>query len=123
MDSVAAIAKGAVTAGITECIVTYRVARRHYLITTLQGNHLEQCYEPSLDGKDRCKYTQQILVQKGRRVKTGEPYKVSFFRQVAPGTTLMFEDTLYACDDDVCPEYIKDPRKFMTITNNLFVTC
>jgi hypothetical protein len=123
MDSVAAIVKGAVTAGITEHIVTYRVARRHYLIATLQGHYLEQCREPSLDGKDRCEYTQQILVQKGQRVKIGEPYKVSFFRQVAPGTTLMFEDILYACDDDVCPEYIKDPRKFMTITNNLFVIC
>jgi tRNA U34 5-carboxymethylaminomethyl modifying enzyme MnmG/GidA len=65
VGSVAAIVKGAVTAGITEHIVTYRVARRHYLITTLQGHHLEQCCEPSLGGKDRCKYTQQILVQKG----------------------------------------------------------
>jgi hypothetical protein len=37
---------------------------------------------------------------------------VSFFRQVAPGATLMYEDILYACDDDVCPEYTKDPRKF-----------
>jgi hypothetical protein len=23
----------------------------------------------------------------------------------------MYEDVLYACDDDVCPEYTKDPRK------------
>jgi hypothetical protein len=123
MDSVAAIVKGAVTAGITEYIVTYRVARRHYLITSLQGHHLEEYRGLSLDGKDRGKYTQQILVQKGQRVKVGEPYKVSFFRQVVPGTTLMFEDILCACDDDVCPEYIKDPRKFMTITINLFLIC
>ena len=43
MDSVAAIVKGAVTAGITERIVTHRVARRHYLMATLQpfkeGHH------------------------------------------------------------------------------------
>jgi hypothetical protein len=45
-------------------------------------------------------------------VKIGEPVKVSFFRQVAPGATLMYEDILYACDDDVCPEYTKDPRKY-----------
>jgi hypothetical protein len=51
-------------------------------------------------------------VQKGERVKIGEPVKVSFFRQVAPGATLMYEDILYACDEDVCPEYTKDPRKF-----------
>jgi hypothetical protein len=50
-------------------------------------------------------------VEKGQRVKIGEPVKVSFFRQVAPGATLMYEDILYACDDDVCPEYTKDPRK------------
>ena len=116
MDSVAAIVKGAVTAGITERVVTSRVARRHYLMATLQpfkeGHHPEQYRVPSLDGKDRCKYTRQIFVQKGQRVKIGEPVKVSFFRQVAPGATLMYEDILYACDEDVCPEYTKDPRKY-----------
>jgi len=114
MDSVAAIVKGAVTAGITERVITSRVARRHYLMATLQpfkeGHHPEQYRVPSLDGKDRCKYTRQIFVQKGQRVKIGEPVKVSFFRQVAPGATLMYEDILYACDEDVCPEYTKDPR-------------
>lgn len=131
MDSVAAIVKGAVTAGITERIVTHRVARRHYLMATLQpfkeGHHPEQYRVPSLDGKDRCKYTRQIFVQKGQRVKIGEPVKVSFFRQVAPGATLMYEDILYACDDDVCPEYTKDPSKcpripapFRTVTNAVF---
>jgi hypothetical protein len=118
MDSVAAIVKGAVTAGITERVVTSRVARRHYLMATLQpfkeGHHPEQYRVPSLDGKDRCKYTRQIFVQKGQRVKTGEPVKVSFFRQVAPGATLMYEDVLYACDEDVCPEYTKDPRKLLS---------
>src|SRR5205809_3448143 len=116
MDSVAAIVKGAVTAGITERVGTSRVARRHYLMATLQpfkeGHHPEQYRVPSLDGKDRCKYTRQIFVQKGERVKIGEPVKVSFFRQVAPGATLMYEDVLYACDEDVCPEYTKDPRTF-----------
>jgi hypothetical protein len=115
MDSVAAIVKGAVTAGITERVITSRVARRHYLMATLQpfkeGHHPEQYRVPSLDGKDRCKYTRQIFVQKGQRVKIGEPVKVSFFRQVAPGATLMYEDVLYACDEDVCPEYTKDPRE------------
>lgn len=120
MDSVAAIVKGAVTAGITERVITSRVARRHYLMATLQpfkeGHHPEQYRVPSLDGKDRCKYTRQIFVQKGQRVKIGEPVKVSFFRQVAPGATLMYEDVLYACDEDVCPEYTKDPRKSMDLT-------
>ncbi|TPX17075.1 uncharacterized protein E0L32_003193 [Thyridium curvatum] len=115
MDSVAAIVKGAVTAGITERVITHRIARRHYLMATLQpfkeGYHPEAYRVPSLDGKDRCKFTRQIFVQKGQKVKNGEPVKVSFFRQVAPGATLMYEDILYACDDDVCPEYTKDPRK------------
>ncbi|KAH0562049.1 hypothetical protein GP486_003244, partial [Trichoglossum hirsutum] len=125
MDSVAAIVKGAVTAGITERVVTSRVARRHYLMATLQpfkeGHHPEQYRVPSLDGKDRCKYTRQIFVQKGQRVKIGEPVKVSFFRQVAPGATLMYEDILYACDDDICPEYTKDPRikEVVTLTSDL----
>lgn len=123
MDSVAAIVKGAVTAGITERIVTHRVARRHYLMATLQpfkeGHHPEQYRVPSLDGKDRCKYTRQIFVQKGQRVKIGEPVKVSFFRQVAPGATLMYEDILYACDDDVCPEYTKDPSKLSHVSQTV----
>ncbi|KAI9862590.1 MAG: hypothetical protein M1824_001139 [Vezdaea acicularis] len=125
MDSVAAIVKGAVTAGITERVVTSRVARRHYLMATLQpfkeGHHPEQYRVPSLDGKDRCKYTRQIFVQKGQRVKIGEPVKVSFFRQVAPGATLMYEDILYACDEDVCPEYTKDSRikEVVTLTSDL----
>ncbi|KAH7020085.1 hypothetical protein EDB80DRAFT_633332 [Ilyonectria destructans] len=125
MDSVAAIVKGAVTAGITERIITHRVARRHYLMATLQpfkeGYHPEAYRVPSLDGKDRCKFTRQIFVQKGQKVKSGEPVKVSFFRQVAPGATLMYEDVLYACDDDVCPEYTKDPRikEVVTLTSDL----
>ncbi|RMZ92108.1 hypothetical protein DV736_g674, partial [Chaetothyriales sp. CBS 134916] len=125
MDSVAAIVKGAVTAGITEKVITSRVARRHYLMATLQpfkeGHHPEQYRVPSLDGKDRCKYTRQIFVQKGERVKIGEPVKVSFFRQVAPGATLMYEDILYACDEDVCPEYTKDSRikEVVTLTSDL----
>ncbi|KAL1953029.1 hypothetical protein VTO42DRAFT_3757 [Malbranchea cinnamomea] len=125
MDSVAAIVKGAVTAGITERVITSRVARRHYLMATLQpfkeGYHPEAYRVPSLDGKDRCKYTRQIFVQKGERVKVGEPVKVSFFRQVAPGATLMYEDVLYACDEDVCPEYTKDPRikEVVTLTSDL----
>ncbi|CAN8100245.1 unnamed protein product [Discula destructiva] len=125
MDSVAAIVKGAVTAGITERVITHRIARRHYLMATLQpfkeGYHPEAYRVPSLDGKDRCKFTRQIFVQKGQKVKIGEPVKVSFFRQVAPGATLMYEDILFACDDDVCPEYTKDPRikEVVTLTSDL----
>ncbi|KAJ4147792.1 hypothetical protein LMH87_002296 [Akanthomyces muscarius] len=125
MDSVAAIVKGAVTAGISERIITHRIARRHYLMGTLQpfkeGYHPEAYRVPSLDGKDRCKFTRQIFVQRGQKVKNGETVKVSFFRQVAPGATLMYEDVLYACDDDVCPEYTKDPRikEVVTLTSDL----
>ncbi|CAK7270286.1 hypothetical protein SEPCBS119000_004011 [Sporothrix epigloea] len=125
MDSVAAIVKGAVTAGITERVITHRIARRHYLMATLQpfkeGYHPEAYRVPSLDGKDRCKFTRQIFVEKNQKVKIGEPVKVSFFRQVAPGATLMYEDILYACDEDICPEYTKDPRikEVVTLTSDL----
>ncbi len=55
MDSVAAIVKGAVTAGITERVITHRIARRHYLMATLQpfkeGYHPEAYRVPSLDGQ------------------------------------------------------------------------
>jgi hypothetical protein len=125
MDSVAAIVKGAVTAGITERIVTHRVARRHYLMATIEpfkhGYHPEEYRVPSLDGRDRCKYTRQIFVRKGQRVRIGEPYRASFFRQVAPGASLMYEDILYCCNDDICPEYITDPRKYPSPT--IYHTC
>ena len=115
MDSVAAIVRGAVTAGVTESMITHRVARRHYLMATLQpfreGYHPERYRIPSLDGTDRCKYTRHVFVQKGTRMKIGEPVRIPFFRQVAPGATLMFEDIIYACDDDICPDYITDPSK------------
>jgi hypothetical protein len=39
---------------------------------------------------------------------------------VAPGATLMYEDVLYACDEDVCPEYTKDPRKSLQLTHPFF---
>jgi hypothetical protein len=126
MDSVATIVRGAVTAGITESIITHRVARRHYLMGTLQpfkeGHHPEEYRIPSLDGRDRCKYTRQICVRKGQKVRIGERYKVSYFRQVAPGAMLMFEDILYACDEDVCPEYTADPRKSMLSIKRILIS-
>ena len=116
MDSVAAVVKGAVTAGITESVITHRVARRHYLMATLQpfveGYHPDRYRVTSVDGGSRCKYTREIIVKKGERMRIGEPVKVGFFRLVAPGATLTYEDIIYVCDDDVCPEYILDPRMF-----------
>lgn len=124
-DAAAAIVKGAVTAGIIERFLTHRIARRHYLMATLQpfreGYHPEQFRAPSLDGKDRCKNTRQIFVHKGQRVKVGEPVKVSFFRQVAPEASLTYEDVLYVCEEDICPEYTTDPRikELVTLTSDL----
>ncbi|EGC45038.1 conserved hypothetical protein [Histoplasma capsulatum var. duboisii H88] len=106
---------------LRELAVFYEVVVYATLQPFKEGHHPEQYRAPSLDGKDRCKYTRQIFVQKGERVKIGEPVKVSFFRQVAPGATLMYEDILYACDEDVCPEYTKDPRikEVVTLTSDL----
>lgn len=113
MDAVAAVVKGAVTAGVSQSLVTARVARRHYLMATLTpfkpGYHKEEYRVPSLDGNDRCKFTRHVFVNKGQRITIGEPVKISFFRQVAAGSSLTYSDILYVCDMDNCPEYITDP--------------
>ncbi|QSS60193.1 Hsp70-like protein [Histoplasma capsulatum] len=50
-----------------------------------------------------------------------EPVVNRILELVAPGATLMYEDILYACDEDVCPEYTKDPRikEVVTLTSDL----
>ncbi|KAI5308717.1 hypothetical protein KEM55_005039 [Ascosphaera atra] len=125
IDAVSAIVRGAVTAGITERLITSRVARKHYLMATVQpfreGYHPEEYRTPSLDGQDRCRFTRQVLVKKGQRLRVGERVKIPFFRQVPPGATLIYEDNLYVCDTDRCPEYIKDPniKELVTLTSDL----
>lgn len=125
MDAVAAVVKGAVTAGVSQSLVTARVARRHYLMATLTpfkpGYHKEEYRVPSLDGNDRCKFTRHVFVNKGQRITIGEPVKISFFRQVAAGSSLTYSDILYVCDMDNCPEYITDPgiRPLVTLTSDL----
>ncbi|KAK9458039.1 hypothetical protein V1511DRAFT_455245 [Dipodascopsis uninucleata] len=113
MDSVAAIVRGAVVTGIYERVLVSRVSRKHYLMATLSpfkpGIHPEAYKVLSVDGGFRCKNTRQIFVQKGQRLKIGQTIKISFFRQVPVGSSLIFEDRLYSCDEDVCPEFITDP--------------
>lgn len=112
MDAIAAIVKGAVASGISESLVTARVSRKHYLMATLQtfreGYHEESYRIPSLDGNDRCKNTTQIFLPKGQSMTIGESVKISFYRQVAPGSRLIYNDVLYTCEKDICPEYITD---------------
>lgn len=113
MDSVAAIVRGAVTAGLSASLLTARVSRRHYLLSTVQifieGYHEESYRALGLDGRYRCKHTRQIFLAKGQRITISKPVKISFFRNVAPGATLIYNDILYTCDDDVCPEYTTHP--------------
>lgn len=110
LDAVAAIVRGAVITGITESVLTARISRMHYLVATVQvfkeGHHKEEYRVSNFDGQDRCKYTRQIFLAKGQRVNIGEPVKLSFFRSVAPGAKLVYDDVLYVCDKDDCPEYI-----------------
>lgn len=110
MDAIAAIVKGAVAAGISASLVTARVSRRHYLIGTVEefreGYHEESYRIPSLDGNDRCKNTCQVVLAKGQCINVGEPVKISFYRNVALGSVLVYNDVLYTCEKDVCPTYV-----------------
>ncbi|KAK9480834.1 hypothetical protein V1514DRAFT_324579 [Lipomyces japonicus] len=136
MDSVAAIVRGAVVTGIYERVLVSRVARKHYLMATLQpfipGTHPEEYKVPSLDGTFKCKHTRQVFVQKGQQLKIGQTIKISFFRQVAVGSSLLFEDRLYTSDEDICPMFTTDPKiKVMvvltsdlsTVPTSFFETC
>lgn len=120
MDAVTAIVKGAVVVGISASLVTARISRRHYLIATVQefreGYHEESYRIPSLDGKDRCKNTCQVVLAKGQPITIGEPVKISFYRNVAQGSTLVYSDVLYTCEKDICPKYITDQGTFLTAT-------
>ncbi|KAJ8097148.1 hypothetical protein POJ06DRAFT_215834 [Lipomyces tetrasporus] len=125
MDSVSAIVRGAVVTGIYERVLTSRVCRKHYLMMTLQqfqpGVHPEAYRIKAPDGGYRCKNTRKIFLEKGQRLKIGEQAKVEFFRQVLADAPRIFEDTLYTCDEDRCPDYITDPaiKVFAILTTDL----
>lgn len=117
-NSISAIVRGACVAGITERLVTSRVARKHYLLATLEtfvdGYHKEEFRIPSLDGKDRCRNCRQIYVSKGERLHSGKRKILPFFRLVQAGANLVYEDILYVCEADEVPRYITDPGKLMS---------
>ncbi|KAI5296056.1 hypothetical protein KEM52_005869 [Ascosphaera acerosa] len=125
MDAVSAIVRGALTAGITERLITSRVARKHYLMATLEpfveGVHREEYRTSSLDGKDRCRNCHQVYVQKGERLHAGHRKKLPYFRLVPPGAVLVYEDILYVCESDVVPKYITDPgiKEYVTLVSDL----
>ncbi|KAK9384619.1 hypothetical protein V1515DRAFT_641080 [Lipomyces mesembrius] len=113
MDSVSAIVRGAVVTGIYERVLTSRVCRKHYLMMTLQrfqpGVHPEEYRIKAPDGGYRCKNTRKRFLEKGQRLVVGEQARVESFRQVLVDAPRIFEDTLYACDEYRCPEFITDP--------------
>jgi hypothetical protein len=112
-DTESAIVKGAVTAGITDQFVAHWTANRHYLIPTLR--QFREGYDPetyrvrNANGQDMSNYTRTIFIKKGQKVGIGEAIKLSFVRDIPPHGS--FEQILYACDSDICPEYITDPRE------------
>lgn len=112
MDAIITIVKGAVAAGILANTVIARVSQKHYLMATVQafreGYHEESYRVPSLDGNDRCKNICQIVLAKGQSITIGEPVKICFYRNVAQGSTLIYNDILYTCEKDICPEYTTD---------------
>ncbi|KAK9234506.1 hypothetical protein V1525DRAFT_383293 [Lipomyces kononenkoae] len=125
MDSVSAIVRGAVVTGIYERVLTSRVCRKHYMMMTLQkfqpGVHPEEYRIKAPDGGYRCKNTRKIFLEKGQRLMIGEQAKVEFFRQVLVNSPRIFEDTLYTCVEDRCPEFITDPaiKVFAVLTTDL----
>ncbi|KAI5302178.1 hypothetical protein KEM56_000946, partial [Ascosphaera pollenicola] len=125
MEAVSAIVRGAVTAGVTERLITSRVARKHYLLATLEpfveGTHKEEFRIPSVDGRDRCRNCRQIYVQKGDRLYAGKRKVIPFFRLVQSGANLVYEDILYVCELDEVPQYISDPgiKEYVTLTSDL----
>ncbi|KAK9366845.1 hypothetical protein V1509DRAFT_220241 [Lipomyces kononenkoae] len=125
MDSVSAIVRGAVVTGIYDRVLTSRVCRKHYMMMTLQrflpGTHPEEYRIKAPDGGYRCKNTRKIFLEKGQRLTIGEQARVEFFRQVLVNAPRIFEDTLYTCDLDRCPEFITDPaiKVFALLTTDL----
>ncbi|KAK9451645.1 uncharacterized protein V1518DRAFT_389589 [Limtongia smithiae] len=109
-DSVAAIVQGAVTTGIFDRVVTARRARRHYMLETVDlfvpNRHPAEYRIPGLDGTDRCRYTKQVFISKGQRLEVGRPITVHLRRQIDMHAHPRFEDALYYCDQDTCPEYV-----------------
>lgn len=115
MDSASALVKGAVTACIAERAATSRIARRNYVVDMLQpfqdGRHPDYYCLIWPDGRRRCKYTYQVVRSKGERVNMSEPIKFLVEHFVAPGESLIFEDRLYTCEDDIMPSFATDPSK------------
>jgi hypothetical protein len=113
IDTGSAIVKGAVTAGLANRFIAHWTANRDYLIPTL--NQFRESYDPEVyrvrnaNGQDMCNYTRTIFIQKGQKVNIGEAIKLSFVTDIPPHGS--FEQILYACDHDICPEYTKDPRE------------
>ncbi|KAH8591766.1 hypothetical protein B0O99DRAFT_654237 [Bisporella sp. PMI_857] len=114
MDSANAKSKGAVANLIVDRVRSHKIARRNYFVDKLQpfqnGLHPDYYFTGSPDGKQYCKYTHQLLIKKGERVKIGEPLKIVLEKFLAPSGSLVIEDTIYTCDDDEYPAFTTNPR-------------
>jgi hypothetical protein len=64
----------------------------------------------SLDGQDRCLYSWGTAIAIGARVSRDEPRPFSMQKLVAPGDSLLFEDTIYS-SNNAPPPYIVESGK------------
>lgn len=111
------VLKGAVSTGIILSSEATRCARRHYLLGKprlfIDGEDPEEYRVKGADGFDRCKFTYQTVVRKGQRLRNKVFIKIPVTKFVAPHAPLIFQDTIYTCDEDDCPRYLQDPGKFI----------
>ncbi|KAK9459078.1 uncharacterized protein V1516DRAFT_551577 [Lipomyces oligophaga] len=114
-DAVEAIVRGAVMSSVYDNVLQSRVARRSYMVNILamfrEGIDPEENRYQVADGTFRCRNARRILIEKGQRLQVGwHSPPTYFYRTVRMTDALVFSDKLYGCSEDVCPEYITDPR-------------
>jgi hypothetical protein len=117
MDSENALVKGGLAYGIMDKKVASRISGHHYLVNSLQPfqpqRHPDYYHVTWADLRPRCKYTYETVIEKGEQVRFGEARKLSIEKFITPGEPLIFEDKIYKCDYDHCPDFVIDPSELL----------
>ena len=126
-DCANATLRGAVASSIGSYLAISKIAGCHYLFDSLQphqtGRDPDYYFVTWPDGRPRCKYTYETFIPKGERVNFGEPRKLTVEKFVASGEPLIFEDRIYTCEDDNCPDFVIDPSKtFYGVKYDIYFT-
>lgn len=115
VDTNAAIAMRSLIAGRVVTTPKSSIATRYYLVSKLQlsrvGYNPEAYRGVSPGTENRCQYTAQTVTRKGETVNIGQSFKTLFTKYEPPGAMLVYHEAVYLCEEDVCPEYVTDPRR------------